>query len=139
MFLCVRFQGSLLRNLNVLPLFDTYFLPFCTPHLFFLFLYFNSSLDNSLPPPLCAGRNIVQLLSRELELYNMLSLFNTAWHQPDCYRGFSLELLLFKYLCDHGSCSDPLCQQLSLPSLCHLCELWVKVCFTSVRSCKFNN
>lgn len=56
-----------------------------------------------------AGTAPQEQLRRESELYNMLSLFNTAWHQQGCYRGFSLEPFHFKYSCDHASCSDPLC------------------------------
>lgn len=57
----------------------------------------------------------MQGFSGEQKKDYILSLFNTAWHQCDCYRGFGLELFHLKYSCDHASCSDPLCEQLSLP------------------------
>ena len=55
------------------------------------------------------GRTLLQGLGGEQKKESMLSLFNTARHQCDCYRGFVLELFHFKYSCDHASCSDPLC------------------------------
>lgn len=129
------FQGALemkIRTYCHCLLQPTYCSPLSRVRHFFLFAF-------SFPIPLWSNHECFPLwFSRELELCSMLSLFNTPWHQRDCYRSFGVELFHFKYSCDHASCSDPLCSQLSLLALSHSCECRVKGSFTSLKYCGFN-